>query len=53
MRKRQVTQIIRHFFVDKRYVTLNKTLRFKGKVCAEQQIDLERFALSASARVVR
>ena len=57
MRKRKVNQIIHYFFVDKHYVTLNKTLSFKGRVCAEQQIDLERFVLSASelltARVVR
>jgi hypothetical protein len=57
MRKRQVNQIIHHFFVDKHYVALNKIVSFKGRVCAEQQIDLERFVLSASefltARVVR
>jgi hypothetical protein len=56
MRKRQVNQIIRHFFVDKHYVTLYKNLSFKGRVCAEQQIDRQHFVLSASkllkARVV-
>jgi hypothetical protein len=49
VRKRQVKQIIHHFFVDKHYVTLNKTLSFKGTVCAEQQIGLECFVRSASA----
>jgi hypothetical protein len=28
-------------------VNLNKTLNLEGKLCAEQQIDLERFVLCA------